>query len=511
MAKDSLQKLYTLIHSLTKTEKRYISIELAKQTSRKGKIDALLFNALKVQKNLDEGALARKPPFRNRKELIIRKNYLFDFILRCLIDYNYSHDIEIDIGNNIRIIKNLIIKGLHQYTGYYITRAQSLAEKCEDLYRMGTILSLRKIIVNRSSNSYSDYMKELQKIESEENGLYEKVINLNQYNIAANHLTLILKKDSATRTGSEEARNISDLAASPLFADEKNALTRKAKIIYHHVRATFAERVDHNPKKALSHTEKQLGHIRELEIYRKSNSTSYITCLKRLCIFAAQTGSFTKAGEALNALRHMYEDRSVSHNNFERYFIFQNFMEAETQLSFTDRKFQRFTLMLPKVEEGMQVFRSMFDSESKMVLYYTIATRLMYLHDHKKAFRWLENIFAEEQGMRMDILHSARICSLVCIYEMDDLSLFESRTRSYLRYYHSHPDTSGRHPKIIQYLSQTYRNKTDGAYHAQLLTDFSNYLGSVNWQGQVETIFHDLLKTWMKGKAKKQETAAEIK
>ena len=175
-------------------------------------------------------------------------------------------------------------------------------------------------------------------------------------------------------------------------------------------------------------------------------------------------------------------------------------MEAETHLTFFDRKFERFSLMLPKVEEGLQAFQHMFDPESKMVLHYNIATRLMFIGEYKKSFRWLEKIFSESQGMREDILHSAHICSLICIHESDDLSLFESRTRSYIRYYNHLPEKSEHYLKMIHYLVQIFRNKNDRHFLNELLNDFNDYLSAIHWQGQVENIFHDLLKTWIHSK-----------
>src|ERR1051325_1527096 len=194
-----LTRLHHLIHSLSKTEKRYISIELAKQKSRKGKIDLALFNILKKQRHPDEEVVSKHPDLNTTQKLIIRTNYLFDFVLRCLIDYNYSREIEINIGNHIRIIKNFILKGLHQYTHYYLNKAQKLAEKYEDLYRLGILCSLRKTIVNRSAKTHDEYFKEIQKIEQQENIVHEKIYNLNNYSNHLNHLMTALKKNSSMR------------------------------------------------------------------------------------------------------------------------------------------------------------------------------------------------------------------------------------------------------------------------------------------------------------------------
>ena len=121
-----IKKLHNLIQALTKTEKRYISIELSKQKSKKGEIDLKLFDLLKKQNTLDEDKINCVPEFNSTLKLIIRSKYLFEFVLRCLIDYYHSREIEIAIGNHIRIIKIFILKGLHEYTHQHLNKAEKL-------------------------------------------------------------------------------------------------------------------------------------------------------------------------------------------------------------------------------------------------------------------------------------------------------------------------------------------------------------------------------------------------
>ena len=496
-----LVKLHHLIHSLSKTEKRYISIELSKQKATKGKIDLQLFNLLKKQNSLDEDVIFSVREFNSTQKLIIRTNYLFDFILRCLIDYNYSREIEINIGNHIRIVKNFILKGLHQYTHYYLNKAWKLAGQYEDLYRLGILCSLRKVIVNRSSATHAEFFKEIQKIEQQESLVHEKIFNLNSYSNHLNHLSTALKKNSSSHLDEKTLTILNNIIASPLFSKGKNAQTKKAKIIFHQVNAIYHEHVTYDYKQALHHTEKQMELIKYLESYQKTNSPSYITCLKQYCVFSAENHQFDKAKEALSTLQNMYEGKSASKNLFEQSLIFLNYLEAETRLTLIDHDIHRLDKTQTKIAEEIELFDKIFDGESKMIIYFNLSIRLLFVNDYKGAFHWLEKILRGRYGMRIDILQDAYVLSLICIYEIDSVNLFESRKRSYMRHYQQE-ETNSTHSKIIHLLARIYQHKNNAEHVRKNLFKLETFLMEEMKKNEIDNLLAETILLWIRKKTK---------
>ncbi len=494
-----IKKLHHLIQSLSKTEKRYISIELSKQKSKKGEIDLKLFDLLKKQDTINEDKIVSYPEFNSTLKLIIRSKYLFDFILRCLIDYNHSKEVEIAIGNHIRIIKTFILKGLHEYTQYPLSKAQKLAEKYEDLYRLGILCTLRKVIATRSSASHGDFFKEMQKIELQENNVHEKIINLNSYNNYLNHLSVALNKNSGSRLDTDTMEILKSTASSALFRDEKNALTQKARIVFHEVNAIYSERVDHDYNRALLHTEKQMELIKNLESYQKTNSPSHITCLKHICIFAAETRQLPKAKAALQQLKLLYRDKSISKNIFERSLVFLGQIEAETRLMLIDSRTDGLDITQSKVNEEIEFFDKIFDGESKMILYFNLSLRLLLVNDFKNAFRWLEKIIHEHQGMRVDILQDAHVLSLVCIYEIDSVNLFQSRERSYLRHYQQDKHHSI-HSKLIHLVARIYQDKNNTEHVRKNLQELESFIVDGVKKNNIDHLLGETMLAWIRKK-----------
>jgi len=514
-----IKKLHHLIQSLSKTEKRYISIELSKQKSKKGEIDLILFDILKKQNKIDEKAILAVPELNSTLKLIIRSKYLFEYILRCLIDYYYAREIEIAIGNHIRIIKIFILKGLHEYTQYHFKIAQKLAEKYEDLYRQGILCSLRKTIINRNSSSHTEFFKEIAKVEKQEALVHEKILNLNRYNNHLNQLTVALKKNSGSKLDNETTLTITSTFVSPLFINDKNALTKKALIIFHQVNSIYHEHITYDYKLALSHTEKQMELIKNLESYQKINSPSYISCLKQYCIFSSETRQFNKAQDGLQQLKNIYNDKLTSKYVFEKSLIFLSLIEAETRLTLIDHNLDRLDKPQTKVIEEIEFFDNMFDGESKMVIYFNLSLRLLLINDYKNAFRWLEKILHEHQGMRIDILQDAHVLSLMCIYEIDSVNLFQSRERSYLRHYQSRPTEQARspvpvrtsmnrlegqevHTRIIHLLAHVYQVKNNAEQVKKNITELQTFLVEEMKNYEVDRLLGETMLAWIRKKNK---------
>jgi hypothetical protein len=122
--------LYELIHSLSKSEKRYFKLFCTRESS--GGNYLRLFNAIEKQKQYDEPAI--KKAFRTEtfvRQLHVTKNYLRQLILKSLRNYHahISKDAELkDVLRNIEILYN---KELYRQCSAELRKADSIARKHE--------------------------------------------------------------------------------------------------------------------------------------------------------------------------------------------------------------------------------------------------------------------------------------------------------------------------------------------------------------------------------------------
>jgi hypothetical protein len=181
---------------------------------------------------------------------------------------------------------------------------------------------------------------------------------------------------------------------------------------------------------------------------------------------------------------------------FEQSFIYLNFLEAETRLALTNNDLQHFKTHEAKTLQEAEVFDEMYDGESKMLLYYNLALRFIALNEYKSAFRWLEKILQVYRGMRMDILEDAHILSLLCIYEIDSVNLFQSRERSYLRHY---PDKSNSvHTKIIHRIAGIYQRKNDAGHVRKNMQELESYLKQEIKKNAIDRMLCEAVFSWLR-------------
>jgi tetratricopeptide (TPR) repeat protein len=265
------------------------------------------------------------------------------------------------------------------------------------------------------------------------------------------------------------------------------------------VNAIYHEHISHDYKQALAHTEKQMEIIKNLESYQKINSPAFIACLKQCCILAAETHQFDKAKNALKQLQTLYNDKVTSKYVFEKSLIFLSLIEAETRLTLIDHQLDRLDKTHTKLVEEVEQFDKMFDGESKMVIYFNIALRLLLINDHKGAFRWLEKILHEHHGMRVDILQDAHVLSLLCIYEIDSVNLFQSRERSYLRHYQSRTGDEI-HTKLIHLLANVYQHKNNLELVRKNVKELESFVTEKMKKNDIDHVLAESLLAWLRKK-----------
>ena len=142
-----MNSLFSLIHSLAPSEKRYFKLFTQRQVQHKNTNYAKLFDAINEQEVYDENALLKK--FKKEvfaKQFGVAKNYLFNMILSCMQQYNEENFIEWKIRNMFLQIKILASKGLDAEAEKLIIKTKELAWQYELYNVIGDILVLEKYL-----------------------------------------------------------------------------------------------------------------------------------------------------------------------------------------------------------------------------------------------------------------------------------------------------------------------------------------------------------------------------
>ena len=135
--------LFTLIKSLSKSEKRHFKIYVSRQRGSRNYLK--LFDAIEAQKYYSEPLIKSK--FSNESfinQLHVTKNYLYKLILKSLRNYHSGLSKDSELKNMLLNAEILYSKEKFSLCEGELNRAENTARRYEKLSILMQILSLKK-------------------------------------------------------------------------------------------------------------------------------------------------------------------------------------------------------------------------------------------------------------------------------------------------------------------------------------------------------------------------------
>ena len=164
--------LYELIHSMNKNEKRYFAMN--SEFQKGDKIYLRLFKAVENQKMYDETKL--RSIYKNEKfikNLAFNKNNLYNLIMKSLINYHSSNNIDSRIHMMISECYILFRKAMYRKYFRTIAKAKLIAKKYERHGYLIQLLDMEKIIIPKEDIQ----TKKSDEIFSEVTETADKIVN----------------------------------------------------------------------------------------------------------------------------------------------------------------------------------------------------------------------------------------------------------------------------------------------------------------------------------------------
>ncbi|MEL6943390.1 MAG: hypothetical protein AAFO82_12030 [Bacteroidota bacterium] len=176
--------LHRLIHSMSKSEKRYFTLDAQKAGKKNAKY-LRLFKAINALENYSEAEIKKQFP----KNLAADKTYLYDAILRSMRDYHSKKSRAAQIKEHLMDAKYLYERELYDLCEESLQSAKKLAEQLGDHLSLLEInKQMRKVVKTIKKGigegALLDLQTETKKVST---GLLEEFRTLNLYdNIVKN-------------------------------------------------------------------------------------------------------------------------------------------------------------------------------------------------------------------------------------------------------------------------------------------------------------------------------------
>lgn len=423
----SKELLFELIHSLTKSEKRFIKLNA--QMHSGDKVYLKLMDAIAKQKEYDEEALLIL--FKGEgftKQFSVAKNYLQNFILKQLRQYHSDLKANITCKHLLNDIEVLFWKGQYKLAEKLINKTEKIASKYELFLILeelnywsdriySALLTLDKKSVSKTIEKHNDNIRKYQNILS-----YKELIS-------KAHL---LTKQSEVVRDKTEYDAYQELINHPLLQDVKKAESYAAKYSYYVLNGVL-KRIAGDVEESGRYRKKLVEFLESKPHLLEENPIHYTAALHNVLMHSLIIHDHELYNEYIEKLRNynfkMPHDKA---NMFSSLCLFE--LGYYTEYGYFDKA-------IKFVEETVSKYDSvnnLLNLEHEFLLHYHAALAYYHQEDYNVALKWINNVINRiSKDLRVDVKASTYVLNILTHYELNNLDLLPYLTRTTLNYLRS--------------------------------------------------------------------------
>ncbi len=456
MAKEPIPLVLSLIQSLRKGEKRYFKLQQHQSGDENAKKFMWLFDYLDKSRKYDPAAILKKYPKIKATQLPNLKTHLYNRLLQSLSQYEQSGNSFINLRETVNHIQILFEKSLYDHCRKLIRRAKKMATQVQNLEMLLVILKWEKALLIEvpgvdNPRKVNDLVREVQQ-------LTEIINNVNRFSNLATQLQALTVKSSFARNNSE-IKKVTTLVEKGLQNLSTKNMTFQERLHYYELHAHYYHFIQ-DFTHSYSYANQLVNLFDEYPRMKKQEIESYVNGLStmmknqvRLQLPEPLENTMAKV-EILRSQSELNEALRIKLEKYRYTYTFHYF--------FIRGAFTNGVKWFQQNEKAFYTIDSILDMPSQMVLYYQLASLYFGSSNYRISLMWLNKIInMPGQEIQEDILSFARILSLICHYELNNLDVLDSYLRSVYRYHIQKKDLYLYQKRIMVFLKKLSVDMSD--------------------------------------------------
>lgn len=427
-------ELFSLIKSLTKSEKRFFKLNSSLQTGDKNYLK--IFDFIEKQKRYDEEEL--KEHFKNEtfiKHLPSEKNHLYKLLLKSLRAYYSDRTISSQLKQEIKNVEILYKKALYKECNKFVKRAKAVARKYEKFYYWFELINWEKRLLEEAYES-GVFNKDLDKLIEEETEVIEKLRNLAEYHILYSKINYIFRSGGFTRN-EKEREVVAGIADYHLIKGKNTALSTRATTICYYIKGLCAASM-RDYEDALVNFKKAKTVMDSNPHIKEDLQTRYIYTLNFLMNCYIDTYKFEQAEDIVSQLKVLTDHRAYGSLD-SQVRLFTSIYIGQMMMYNRQGEFEKTLSLVPDVEEGLAKYEEKINKEKILLFTYCTAYARFGIGEYRQALRHINEVLNDNEKMlRQDIYSFSRIFNLVIHFELNNHDFLEYDMKSTARYLNKH-------------------------------------------------------------------------
>jgi len=430
MLKQEKESLFSLIKSLSKSEKRHFKLFVGRlETSSNSKYLAL-FNFLDKSNSYNEAQIIKKGIV-SKIQISNLKANLYKQILKSLRLNPIHQNIRNVLREQLDYATILYNKGLYQQSLKILDKAKSLAIENEEKNIAYEILEIEKVIesqfITRSSENRADNLAIQAKNLSKLNLIASKLSNL-----SLQLYSYLLKKGYVKNE--EEFQEVKQYFEDRMPEFEFGNLgfreklwLYKAKLWYSFLTQDFLS--------CFKYSSKWVNLFNKNPNMIRVNPVSYLKGNHYLLESLFYIKHKTKFRKTLSELEQNIENGIVLQNGNTEVLSFIHLHLNKLNLHFLDGTFAEGLYLVEEIEQGLKKYSSRIDQHHLMLFYYKIASLYFGMGKNSECITYLAKIIQSKNlTIGEDLMCFARVLSLVAHFEAGLDDNLDSQIKSTYRF-----------------------------------------------------------------------------
>lgn len=414
--------LFDLIHSLTRNEKGYF----VKNNSLKNKLFLSLYSGIENQKEYNELTIRKK--FKGtyiEKNFSFAKNYLYNAILKNLIQFNFKKKDKYYYFNSVELLYK---KGLYKHCEKLLIQIHKKANIKNDYLSLLRIIEFSKLIL-ASNLRYSDALNDIVSYEAD-------VLKAQQ--ITSTFQSILIKiKQYRENTGNminEDLYTIKDLIETPFLKDKSNIINLQCKKMYHEILFLYAF--------IFNRYDIALRHSNELQqiIFHSKQKVLYLTSYEKFELISHIIRFNILSNNHQLALANIKKSNQIIItsdfiNPTEKNIMLLRNLIFETDIFLLSKQSNEFNESFDKAV--LLVKQNKLKSYIKQLYKILLANKICHyflIKDYKSTLLEINNLLHyEKKEVRSDIILFIKLTEMAIFYDRKNMTLLNSRALSFKR------------------------------------------------------------------------------
>lgn len=414
------EELFTLIKSLSKSEKRYFKLFCGQTASEANYLK--LFEAIDQQEEYDERKIRQK--FKSEKfskQLHVTKNYLLQLILKSLRNFHSKISKDAELKDALRNVEILYHKELYQQCKTELKKAEAVALAFEINSSLTEVMSWRRKL---EQAIYPQRYDSFIEILSEQEKTIEGMQNTN------------LHWQHAVYTSGAVISNMLSPPEKITKATLANAQTLEAKILYYNTAYLTSLRNGFLDKAEKSLTE-LLGLLEKFPHRIQEDPAIYISSANNLVSFLVFSKQYDKAIALINRSRALYENAI---QQYEKKSLLKQLLRTyniELEIYRDTKAFEKHLPFIKNVETFISRHATKIPLDYLVSFWFQLANIHFMRKDLDWSLKWVNQVMNTRLGnIRTDLQVHTRMLNLMIHLEEDNLFVlryFVDSTRRFLK------------------------------------------------------------------------------